>query len=163
MEYKIEEWLTDDGLKKIEKWARDGLSKPQIAENMGIALRTLYNWEKAHLPICKALDAGRKKANEHVENALFKRANGYDWIEKTEQETKDGTFTKTVLKHVPPDVRAIEYWLKTKAPSIWGKKEKLELEKLKAEIERLQAGLNPELDDEKGSNLLEALKELFND
>lgn len=38
---KYTEWLTDEGLVKIEGWARDGLTNEQIAQNMGITRETL--------------------------------------------------------------------------------------------------------------------------
>ena len=38
---KASEWLDDDKLLLLQGWARDGLSDGQIAENMGISVRTL--------------------------------------------------------------------------------------------------------------------------
>ncbi|PJH58674.1 transposase, partial [Salmonella enterica subsp. enterica serovar Typhimurium] len=32
---KYTEWLTKEGLTKIEGWARDGLTNEQIAQNIG--------------------------------------------------------------------------------------------------------------------------------
>ena len=37
---KYDEWLTEEGLVLIGGWARDGLSKEQLAENMGICSDT---------------------------------------------------------------------------------------------------------------------------
>lgn len=42
---KASEWLDDDKLLLLQGWARDGLSDGQIAENMGISVRTLYRWK----------------------------------------------------------------------------------------------------------------------
>ena len=39
---KYQEWLTEDGLTKLEAWARDGLTDEQIAKNIGIKRPTLY-------------------------------------------------------------------------------------------------------------------------
>ena len=43
---KYHEWITDEGLLKIEGWARDGLTDKQIAHNIGITEQTLNNWKK---------------------------------------------------------------------------------------------------------------------
>lgn len=43
---KYEEWILEEGLLKIQGWARDGLTEEQIAHNMGIAVSTLGNWKK---------------------------------------------------------------------------------------------------------------------
>ena len=42
---KYEEWITPEGLLKIEGWARDGLTDEQIAANIGIRAGTLYDWK----------------------------------------------------------------------------------------------------------------------
>lgn len=38
---KYEQWLTPEGLLKLEGWAREGLTNEQIARNMGISRKTL--------------------------------------------------------------------------------------------------------------------------
>lgn len=45
---KSEEWLTEERLVILEGWARDGLTDEQIAENVGISVRTLYRWKIQH-------------------------------------------------------------------------------------------------------------------
>jgi hypothetical protein len=42
---KYHEWLTPEGLLRIEGWARDGLVDEQIAHNMGISTTTLYDYK----------------------------------------------------------------------------------------------------------------------
>lgn len=46
-----EDWLTEDGLIRLESYARDGLTDEQIAKEIGVTTATLYNWKKAHKPI----------------------------------------------------------------------------------------------------------------
>jgi len=48
---KYKRWLEPDGLVILQGWARDGLSDEQIAHNMSIVSKTLYQWKKAHTPI----------------------------------------------------------------------------------------------------------------
>lgn len=43
---KKSEWTTTEGLLLIGGWARSGLTDEQIADNMGINVRTLYRWKK---------------------------------------------------------------------------------------------------------------------
>ncbi len=45
---KYHDWITEEGLLKIEGWARDGLTDEQIAHNIGIAPSTLYEWKKKY-------------------------------------------------------------------------------------------------------------------
>lgn len=57
---KFQEWLTPEGLLKIEGWARDGLIDEQIAKNMGISRSTLNVWKTKYPDISDALKKERK-------------------------------------------------------------------------------------------------------
>lgn len=80
---QVKEWLQQENLTRLEGWAKSGLSVDQIASNIGITRKTLYNWREKHLPILHALRVGREAADFEVENALFKRATGYSYEEET--------------------------------------------------------------------------------
>lgn len=113
---KFEYWLTDDGLTLLEGWARDGLTDEQIARNVGIAAKTLYEWKNKYSKICEALKRGKEVVDYEVENALFKRAIGYR--RKEQVATKDGDIIE-IEKEVPPDVTAQIFWLKNRRPDKW--------------------------------------------
>lgn len=71
---KIDEWLQPDKLILLEGWSRDGLSKEQIAHNIGIGRTTLYEWEQKEPNIADTLKKGREVVDFEVENALLKNA-----------------------------------------------------------------------------------------
>ena len=85
---KYTEWLTDEGLIKIEGWARDGLIDKQIAQNIGVSERTFTDWKKIS-SISSALKR-KEVVDRQVENALFKSATGYEYTEVTEELTENG-------------------------------------------------------------------------
>lgn len=117
---KINQWLEPDGLTLLEGWARDGLTDEQIASNMGINVATLYRWKKKECKICEALKKGKEVVDIQVENALLKRALGYDYQEqKVEVSEKDGRKVIQTMKHVPPDTTAQIFWLKNRRPEKW--------------------------------------------
>ena len=125
---KYEEWLLEEGLLKIQGWARDGLTEEQIAHNMGIAVSTLGNWKKSHLEILEALKKGKEVVDIQVENALLKRALGYEFIEVTKELTDAGLLiTKEVTKLQAPDTTAAIFWLKNRKPNEWRDKSQTEL------------------------------------
>ena len=99
---KYDEWLTEEGLVLIGGWARDGLSKEQIAENMGICRDTLYEWEKKFTDISDALKKGREVADRNVENALYKNA-------------------------MSGNIAAQIFWLKNRKPNKWKDKQNMDL------------------------------------
>lgn len=127
---KYEEWLTEEGLLKLEGWARDGLTDEQIAHNMGISKSTLYEWKKKYSDLSDSLKKGKEVVDRLVENALLKRALGYKYEEVTKEMVEDGTgrlaITKVVTKEVQPDTTAQIFWLKNRKPNEWRDKQNIE-------------------------------------
>lgn len=128
---KYLDWITEEGLLKIEGWARDGLTDEQIAHNIGINRQTLYGWKKKYDDINDALKRGKEVIDRQVENALLKRALGYQYDEVTKEMVEDGTgrmaVTKIVTKEVHPDTTAQIFWLKNRKPNEWRDKKETEL------------------------------------
>lgn len=123
---KHEYWLTKEGLSLISGWARAGLTDEQISENMDIGTTTLYRWKNEYEDIRESLKASKAIADQHVINALYKRACGFDYDEKTYERVWNGDLekyikvnTKTVTKMVVPDTTAQIYWLKNRIPKDW--------------------------------------------
>ncbi|NNU85333.1 helix-turn-helix domain-containing protein [Geobacillus sp. BMUD] len=149
---KYDEWLTEEGLMLIEGWARDGLTDEQISQNMGINPSTLYDWKKKHPKISEALKRGKEVVDRQVENALLKRALGYEYDEITYENGKE---VKRVRKQVKPDTTAQIFWLKNRKPHEW--RDKPENDQLKRIVELLsRLNLSQEEIDE-------LLKEMNND
>ena len=116
---KYEHWLTMEGLLELEGWARDGLTDEQVAYNMGINKATLYRWKEKYCDICDALKRGKEVVDRQVENALLKRALGYEYTETTREyipELDEMKTTKKVTKQVVPDTTAQIFWLKNRKP-----------------------------------------------
>lgn len=99
---KYEKWLTEEGLIKLEGWARDGLTDEQIAHNMDISVATLYNYKKNHLEILEALKRGKEVVDYEVENALL-------------QSALEGNVTAQI------------FWLKNRKPHQWKDKRETEV------------------------------------
>ena len=117
---KYQEWLEPEGLLKIEGWARDGLTEEQIAENMGISRSTLSEWKNLYSDISDTLKKGKEVIDRQVENALLKRALGYEYEEISEKyELGILTERKVTKKQVVPDTTAQIFWLKNRKPKDW--------------------------------------------
>lgn len=117
----------------IEGWARDGLTDEQIANNLGISTSTFYDYQKKHSEFLEALKKGKEIVDYEVENALLKRALGYEFEEKTYETRWDenqGRFrevlTKKVRKEIAPDTTAQIYWLNNRKPKQWRNKREYE-------------------------------------
>jgi hypothetical protein len=91
---KYQNWLTEDGLLRIQGWARDGLTNEDIAFNMGITAKTLYEWMLKYSELSEALKEGKDVIDRRVENALANKA-------------------------LSGDVTAMIFWLKNRKPKEW--------------------------------------------
>ena len=130
---KYEYWLTPEGLLKLEAWARDGLIDEQIAANIGISRETLYQWKNKYSDISDALKRGKEVVDIQVENALLKRAFGYEYTEVTQEVCENAEtgemelhVTKKVTKEVVPDTTAQIFWLKNRRTDKWRDKQDIE-------------------------------------
>ncbi len=150
---KYKEWLTEEGLLKIGAWARDGLTKEQIAENIGISRDTLNTWEKKFPDISDTIKKSREVADIIIENALFEKAKGGKQVlskpvKVKKVEYKDGKKVKEeeniqyVFEEVynPPDTAAIIFYLKNRLPDKWKDKQGIDLSgSIDTELDNLSA------------------------
>ena len=117
---KYQEWLTQEGLLKLEGWARDGCTDKEIAANIGINPDTLYTWKKKFPILAESLKKGKDVVDRQVEKSLLQRALGYSY-EEISEKYEDGVMTerKVTKKHVVPDTTAQIFWLKNRKPEQW--------------------------------------------
>ena len=113
----------------LETWSRAGLTDEQIANNIGIAPKTLYRWKNKYSQICHSLKKGKEIVDYEAENALLKRALGYEIEEvKTYMEDAGDRQRKRIektIKHIPPDVTTCIFWLKNRKPKEWRDKQEI--------------------------------------
>jgi hypothetical protein len=126
---KYQEWLTEEGKVRLQGWARDGLSDEQLADKMGICTSTFYAWKNKYPEISEALKEGKDVADRKVENALYKRACGFEYEEVTTErdEINGKMITKRVTKFYPPDPTSMIFWLKNRKPDEWRDKRETEV------------------------------------
>ena len=124
---KYADWMTPDGLTMIQGFARDGMTDAQIAQKIGISTQTLYDWEKRFPEFLDALKKVKAPVDIEVENALLKRALGYDYEEVITEiedlgEGRQKKHIRKITKHQPGEVSAQIFWLKNRRPGRWREK-----------------------------------------
>ncbi len=134
MAAKYDQWLTEEGLLRIQGWARDGLTEKDISKNMRIGASTLREWKAKFPPIGEALKEGKDVADRVVENALYKSACGYTvtitepikvkrtiYDEDTGRKVREYEEVVEAEKqlHFPAQVTAQIFWLKNRKPAQW--------------------------------------------
>lgn len=110
----------EPNLELIEAMCRDGATDKIIAEKFNVALTSFYKYKKEHKEFADALSRGKEVIDIKVENALLKRALGFEYEEVTYEYGKE---TKRVKKQVIPDTTAQIYWLKNRKPQQWRDKQ----------------------------------------
>lgn len=157
------EWLEPEKLTLLTAWARDGLVDGQIAKNMGVSEATLYNYKNKYPEIRQALQKGKEVVDIEVENALFKKAIGYNTIVRKAFKLKDVVYGENGKKvsenerieyaeeeiHIPADTTAQIFWLKNRKKTQWRDKVEYEantdeLNKVKELLAKIQEGANNE-------------------
>ncbi|MEK3995935.1 helix-turn-helix domain-containing protein [Psychrobacillus sp. FSL K6-2365] len=140
------EWLSEEGLAQITKWAEEGLINKQLASKIGINVATLYEWQDRFPDFADAIKKGKKVIDDQVENSLLKRALGYRYEEETWGKNHLGEMVliKRVVKLQAPDVTSQIFWLKNRQPERWRERVEIknEHEGIKVEMGALEKWSN---------------------
>lgn len=110
-----------------------GFTNEELARVFDVSTKTVNQWMWQKPEFKKAVRRGRDEYDsENIEQALKKKALGYDYVEKHVTRTKivgkipDGAdisvpaiVTTEITKHVQPDPRSIFYWLQNRQPDRW--------------------------------------------
>lgn len=96
-----------------------GATDAQLADFFQVAVSTVALWKVKHQEFSDALKLAKAKADEMVEQSLFRRAMGYE-CEETDIRVIEGQIVETTVRKVyPPDTTAMIFWLKNRKPAEW--------------------------------------------
>lgn len=114
-------WLSKEGLTLIAGWRRNGVPLTEIATKyIGVSRTGFFGWYKQSDELRKACAVSLDVANMSVEEALLKRALGYDyWEERWDLIEGELRLAQKYKRHVPPDTKAILSWLYNRLPNKW--------------------------------------------
>lgn len=128
---------------EIEQYLSQNLNEKQIIKNLGIGKTAFERYKREHPELKELLKKGRQVQVKEVENALMKKALGFEYEETETYVRKTGgvetTHIKKVKKYSAPDVGACALILKNKDRENWSdnpnlveiRRELLEIEKQK--------------------------------
>lgn len=120
-------------LDKILKWAEAGATAKDIAAKLRVAYSTFRNYvdlgeggDERYSALSAAFARAREIPNDIIEHALFDRARGIEYEEKTFEtkwnaaaEAFEEVCTKRVTKYIPPDPTSLMFWLTNQMPDKW--------------------------------------------
>lgn len=122
--------------KDICRWG--GFSQAKLAKVFGVDKKSITNWRKEFEDFDDAIRAGMDRFNmDLAEKSLLKLVKGFRIKEKKYEQGKvlgdDGKETVEMVlveertKQIPPNVRAIETFLRSRDPERWPSKQNIEL------------------------------------
>jgi hypothetical protein len=128
----------EDFPEQVERLTELGLplTQKQLARYFGVTERTIARWKAQKSEFCHAIERGRLLADCRVAEKLFEHATGYEWVEEEAVVCKEVTYgddgqklreterveVVQVVRKLPPDVRAEQFWLKNRQPQFWSDK-----------------------------------------
>ena len=113
----------------VEALCKLGHTEEEIAEKLNINKNTMLNWKRKHKEFLGALKRGKEGIDDQVENALLKRALGFERNDAVKMFQFNGTVIKeNYTEYYPPDVAAAFIWLKNRRPEKWRDKHNVEIE-----------------------------------
>ena len=102
--------------------AVNGATDDQIADEIGVSVRTIARWYNKHPEFRQAVAYGKERADERVERSLYHRAVGFEM-----DTVKIGFFEGSPVfaehrEYYPPDTNAAKLWLMNRKPNEWREK-----------------------------------------
>jgi len=94
---------------KVEHYKKQKLSDKQVAYNLGISQDTFYTYLKKYPEFSEGYKRGKLEIIEQLENAMYRRALGYEFDEVTTEIKTDQEgnvifkHMKKIKKHYAPD------------------------------------------------------------
>lgn len=131
-------------LNEIQKWYGT-LKESQIAKKLGVSVASFENYKLEHPELVNALQAGKEVLIEELKETLKMKAKGFHYKETKKiirnVNGQKNTVVEEYEKYSPPDTGAIhlllknldEEWTNDDKQTLALKREKLELERQKAE------------------------------
>lgn len=118
-----------DIVRRLAGRSKAGLTDDEVAEHLGVAVRTVHRWKKTHPEFQKALIETKATLDSRVELSLYRRAIGYSYIEVevTLEPGLDGKPEEVRrierTKEALPDLNAIRLWLINRDAANWRDKQ----------------------------------------
>lgn len=112
---------------EIVHWFRKGWTERSVCAELEICPNTWRKWKKKHADFLELIQAARKQLTVNVENALYKRAVGYDYEEVRVEKMKDQIKTVKTKKHMPADPSSMFFWLNNRTPENWSDRKQIEI------------------------------------
>lgn len=146
-------YIPDYCRQAVELISKHGVTIEALAGIWGVNKTSIYEWSKKHPEFSNALQEGRDLWHcAEVEKSLYQRAIGYHYTERTreyeitpmgDEYVKVPVAIKEKRKSVAPDVRAQQFYLRSRNPKRWPNLNKQDQDKTPAVTINANFGKKP--------------------
>lgn len=129
---------------EIQSWLEAGATEKEVCDNLGVNSHVFCEYKTKYPELAELVKNARLKPVQDIKAALFKRATGFHYTEKTVTNSeKNGLTVQTFTKYALPDPTAAMMLLRhwdtetewTNDPAVLNiRKQELELKKQQAEM-----------------------------
>jgi hypothetical protein len=106
---------------------KNGASDADIAQALGVTIRTVWRWQAEHEAFYQALVVPSGAPDDRVERSLYQRAIGYTFDSEKVFQYEGAPVRVATTEHCPPDSNAAMRWLTNRRPDRWRDKVSAEL------------------------------------
>lgn len=107
---------------QVRKLCAKGFTRPEVADFLGINVRTLDECRALHPEFDAAMALGKDSADDRVEQSLYMRATGFTYVEEQLIVVAGKLRRETVTKYVIPDTKACATWLGARRRQEWSQR-----------------------------------------
>lgn len=124
---------------KIREMAAAGATDTELADYLGVSVRTLYRWRGEHKEFRHACKMGKQEADDRVEQSLYHRAVGFerDSVKIFMPAGAESPVFAEYREYFPPDTAAAKHWLNNRKPAEWREKSEVDIPGLSALADRI--------------------------
>ncbi|EJG0960539.1 hypothetical protein C4G95_RS15985 [Vibrio parahaemolyticus] len=109
---------------QVYKLCLMGARDKDLAEFFEVHRDTIFHWVSLYPEFAEARKRGKLAADAEVAYSLFKRATG---VTLTKQKVLSSGQVIEYHEELPPEVRAMEFWLKCRSRGNWNTRHQVEL------------------------------------
>lgn len=116
----------EDRPRQAYKLALLGATDKQVADVMGVSIQTIDTWKRDRPEFAEALMRGKDQADMEVASAFYKRATGYDVVEKKVTIYRGKVIEYETTRHIPADPWSCQKWLSLRQREKWADVQRIE-------------------------------------
>lgn len=118
----------NDILERVKMWARDGLTEKEMCAKIGITEQCFAIWKHKYIELVVALKENKEIVDAKVEQALYKKAMGFEYEETKITVDENGKKrVEKIKRFCPPSDTAMIFWLKNRQRTKWRNREEVEI------------------------------------